>query len=50
MLNLLVVGAPVRLAIGLIALGLMIPAVVRMAGGATDVALALGLRTAEAFR
>jgi flagellar biosynthetic protein FliR len=50
MLNLLVVGAPVRLAIGLIALGLMIPAVVRMSGAATDVALALGLRTAEAFR
>jgi len=50
MLNIMVVGAPLRLLAGLIVLGLTVPVVLRVASGAADTVLRLGVQGAEAFR
>lgn len=50
MLNLMVVGAPLRLLLGLVVLGVMVPMVARTATGAADIVVQLGLRGADAFR
>lgn len=49
-LNLLAVGAPVRVIIGLVLLGLVAPAAVGVLADAAGGILQLGLRTADAFR
>ncbi len=49
-LNLMAVGTPVRLIIGLILLGFVAPAAVGTFAGATPTILQLGVRIAEAFR
>lgn len=50
MLNLMVIGAPLRLLIGLLVLGVMIPMVARVATGAADTVVQLGMQGAQAFR
>ncbi|NOT24517.1 MAG: flagellar biosynthetic protein FliR [Acidobacteria bacterium] len=50
MLNLMVIGAPLRLLVGLVLLGVMIPMVSRVATGAADTIVQLGLQGAQAFR
>jgi flagellar biosynthetic protein FliR len=50
MLNLMAVGAPARLIVGLLLLGLMTPVLVRMAVEATGTVLQLGVQGAHAFR
>lgn len=49
-LNLMVIGAPIRLLIGLILLGLVMPSAINMLGGLAGTALQAGVRTAGAFR
>jgi flagellar biosynthetic protein FliR len=49
-LNILVVGAPLRLMIGLILLGLVIPGVTRIAVSRLQPALELGIQAGRAFR
>jgi flagellar biosynthetic protein FliR len=49
-LNLMVVSAPVRLAIGLILLGVVTPAAVGVLAGFSSTVLQAGLRAADAFR
>jgi flagellar biosynthetic protein FliR len=48
--NLMAVGAPVRLIIGLILLGVVAPAAVSVLGGLSHSVLQLGMQTASAFR
>jgi flagellar biosynthetic protein FliR len=50
MLNLMMIGAPMRLLVGLLVLGLMVPMVSRVAAGASDMVVELGLKGAQAFR
>jgi flagellar biosynthetic protein FliR len=50
MLNLMIVGAPLRLIVGLVVLGVTVPMVSRVATGAADVVVQLGLHGAQAFR
>ena len=50
MLNLMVVGAPIRLLVGLILLATMIPVVSRAAVGAAGTIVQLGVQGALAFR
>lgn len=50
MLNLMVIGAPLRLLVGLLVLGVMIPMVSRVATGAADAVVQLGMQGAQAFR
>ena len=50
MLNLMIVGAPLRLLVGLIVLGVMVPTVSRVAVNAADVVVRLGMQGAQAFR
>lgn len=50
MFNLMVIGGPVRLLVGLLLLGLTVPAVSRVAIGAASSVMELGRRSAEAFR
>lgn len=49
-LNLLAVGAPVRIIVGLVLLGFVAPAAVGVISNAAGNILQLGVRTAEAFR
>lgn len=49
-LNLMLLGAPMRVIIGLILLGLAAPAAVGVLSGMSGAILQLGVRTAEAFR
>jgi flagellar biosynthetic protein FliR len=48
--NLMVIGAPLRLLIGLVLLALTIPAVTRIATRAADAVVSVGQRNADAFR
>jgi flagellar biosynthetic protein FliR len=48
--NLMVIGAPLRLLVGLILLALTVPVVTRVAMRAADAVVAVGQRNAEAFR
>jgi flagellar biosynthetic protein FliR len=50
MLNLMAIGAPARLIVGLLLLGLMAPVLARMAVEATGTVLQLGVQGATAFR
>jgi len=50
MLNLMTVGAPLRLLVGLVVLGVMVPAIARVATGAADIVVQMGMHGAEAFR
>jgi flagellar biosynthetic protein FliR len=50
MLNLMAIGAPARLIVGLLLLGLMAPVLTRMAVEATGTVLQLGVQGATAFR
>jgi len=50
MFNMMVVGAPVRLLVGLVLLGLTVPAVTRVAIGTAESVMDIGRRSAEAFR
>jgi flagellar biosynthesis protein FliR len=49
-LNLIVLGAPVRVLVGLVIIGLVVPAVVGIVGGMSTNVAQLGIRAAEAFR
>jgi flagellar biosynthetic protein FliR len=49
-LNLMVVGPPIRLIVGLILLGVLVPAAVGVLAGASRGVLPVGIRAAEAFR
>jgi flagellar biosynthesis protein FliR len=46
----MVIGAPLRLLIGLVLLALTIPAVTRIATRAADAVVSVGQRNADAFR
>lgn len=49
-LNLVILGAPVRVVIGLILVGIVLPAAVGLLGSMSANVLQIGIRTAEAFR
>ena len=49
-LNLMVVGAPVRLLLGLVLLGVVAPAAIGVLDSLSGTVLQLGVRAAEAFR
>jgi flagellar biosynthetic protein FliR len=49
-LNLMILGAPLRVLIGLVLVGLALPAAVSVIGNMPDGVLQIGIRTAESFR